>query len=423
MKNPNKLKAGWRILAKDVMTLNDSMESGLSGHDIVCGGSGAGKTGSYVEPNISMLDHSMVIMDTKGRLFKKYNSYLEAKGFRVLNIDFVHPEDSISYNPLDHVHVYEEATEDHPISYRQIDLKRVAESLVSESNDKDDMFWITTCRNTLITMMAFVMETLPKEERHMGSVVEVYMNFTRELSEHRSARDELKVSFFEQLAVEDPDSFAVMMYRKLSFDSDKTWGCNEIFVGNALEIFSYTETRKIFGASSAIDLASVGREKTALFINTSDTNRMMDPIVNVFINQLLQELVEEADRHDSGELDVAVRLILDDFSCGTKINDFDKLISVIRSRRIYVSMMLQSVSQLQTLYSNSQAKTILANCDCKIFFGGQDKDTAEYLADIVGKLPKTLMNLKNGEAVVVIRGQGASFTERIKPYSMGLDGK
>ena len=414
-KNEGKQAAGYRILAKNVRVLNDSMESGLSGHDIVCGRTGAGKTSGYVETNIASIEHSMVIMDTKGRLHKKYRKFLENKGFKVVCVDFIHPENSEVYNPLDYVHVYSEADETHPIRYRQIDLKAIAKSLVPDNVDKGELFWVDSCRNTLITLMAFVMETLPVEERHMGSVLTLYTEFIREIAMHRGKREPLKVSFFEQLAETNPESFAVLMYKKLSFESEKTWGCNEIFVGNALEIFTYQETQTLFSGRSSLQFADLGREKTVLFINTSDTNRMMDPIVGVFLNQLFQALVDEADRHETGELEVAVRLILDDFSCGTKINDFDKLISVIRSRRIYVSLMLQSITQLETIYEPSQAKTIVANCDCGIYIGSQERDTAEYLADIVGRLPRTILNMKRDEVIVLISGEKPEFAKRIDP--------
>ena len=413
-----KQAAGYRILAKDVKVLNDSRESGLSGHDIVCGRTGAGKTSGYVETNIVNLEHSMVVMDTKGRLHRKYRRFLQKKGFKVVCVDFIHPENSEVYNPLDYVHVYAEADDTHPIRYRQIDLKAIAKSLVPDEVERDDTFWVDTCRNTLITLMAFVMEALPKRERHMGSVLTLYTEFIRELSSHRANREPLKVSFFEQLAETNPDSFAVLMYKKLSFESEKTWGCNEIFVGNALEIFTYQEMHKLFYGRSSLNFADLGRRKTVLFVNTSDTNRMMDPIVGVCLNQLFEALVDEADDHESGELDVAVRLILDDFSCGTKIHDFDKLISVLRSRRIYVSLMLQSIAQLETLYEQSRAKTIVANCDCGVYIGSQERETAEYLADVVGKLPRTILNMKRDEVIVVISGERPEFAKRIDPVEI-----
>ena len=99
-----------RILAQGYKVMNDQIASGLNGHDLIIGSTGAGKTGGYVVPNLLITDHSMVVVDTKNSLFRSYRRYLEKKGFRVVKIDFVHPEDSATYNMLDYIHVCEKAS-------------------------------------------------------------------------------------------------------------------------------------------------------------------------------------------------------------------------------------------------------------------------------------------------------------------------
>ena len=117
-----------------------------------------------------------------------------------------------------------------------------------------------------------------------------------------------------------------------------------------------------------------------VFVNVSDTDRTFDPLVNTFYTQALHCLCKEADGNPDGRLKVPVRIILDDFANNVYIPHFDKLISVIRSRELSVSVILQSISQLETLYTSAQATTILNGCDHMLYLGGQDVKTADYIS-------------------------------------------
>ncbi len=154
-----------------------------------------------------------------------------------------------------------------------------------------------------------------------------------------------------------------------------------------------------------------------LFLNTSDTDRAFDRIVNVFHTQALHLLCTLADSNEDGKLEVPVRLILDDFASGARIPDFDKLISVIRSRDISVSVILQSLTQLETMYISAAATTIINNCDHLLYLGSQDINTAAYVGYRLGKLPETVLALPRDKAVLITGGEKAKIVKKITPYS------
>ena len=418
-----------RILAQGYKVMNDQIASGLNGHDLIIGSTGAGKTGGYVVPNLLITDHSMVVIDTKNTLYRSYRRYLEKKGFRVVKIDFVHPEDSATYNMLDYIHTCEKASsrdENGEIlirgrnDYKQSDLKKIAKVLVPDEVDTHETFWADSARKVIVSLMAFVMECLPEEERHMGSVVELYIEMCEEVAAGRRDRDWEGVRFFKALEKDNPESFAVKMYKMYAgnFVAEKCWGSIEQFVSNALEVFTYNDTRNLFYGKSTINFKELGREKTILFLNVSDTDRSFDPIVNVLYTQLFQALCDEADSKPSEKLDVPVRIMMDDFASGVKIENFEKIITVIRSREIYVSIIMQSIFQMNTLYNDAQSKTIVNSCDCKIFLGGQDPDTARYLADMAGRLPESIMKIARDQVMLFIRGEEPKTLPKIKPYSI-----
>ena len=428
----NNATTSCRILAKDYRVSNDGRKTGLNGNDLVVGAPGAGKTGGYVTPNLLTVDHSMVVADTKGLLNRKYRRYLEKKGFRVVCIDFVNSEKSATYNMLDFVSWYDESfvnedgSEGTRSVYRQKDLKKIANALLPDSTYRsDDIFWTSSARSVLVSLMAYVLEATDPASHHMGTVVTFFQQMVQEVAEYENSSSAEKkewqgVSFFKNLEAEDPDSFAVRMYKMYSgnFQAEKCWSSIVQFVANALEVFTYREVRPLFYGNSTLDLADLGREKTILFVNISDTDRSMDAIVNVFYTQLLQTLCDEADRHEDGQLEVPVRIILDDFAANVYIPDFDKIISVIRSRRLSVSVILQSLSQLDGMYKDGKARTIISNCDCKVFLGGQESETAKSIADMAGRLPETIMNMESDQVLVFVRGQQPKMLEKVPPYSL-----
>ncbi|MCR5012485.1 MAG: type IV secretory system conjugative DNA transfer family protein [Lachnospiraceae bacterium] len=435
-----------RVLAQGHTLSENTRETGLNNNVLVVGISGCGKTGGYVEPNLLNTGGSIVVADTKGMLYKKYGPAMEARGYRTMCIDFVHPERSAPYNPLDAVacvtykkpldfHVYDvvsgryrsviDSDEDflgrEVKGYRELDLLAMAALLIPEEADKKEIFWVDAARNVLVSLMAYVIECMPENQRHLGSVAKLYREMSAEISANYKRQDWGGVSFFCALEEKDPESFAVKKYRMYSssFLTEKTWACIQQFVSNSLTIFDPRENHRLL-CRKGLNLAELGREKTALFVNISDMDRSMDTVVNLFYTQLFQVLCRDADAQDDYCLKVPVHIMLDDFASNVFIPDFDKIISVIRSRDISVSVIIQSISQLDGMYESAKASTIINNCDSMLYMGGQDVGTARFFAEKAGKLPETILKLKTDETWLFTRGKDPALVKKIPPYSMEL---
>ncbi len=224
---------------------------------------------------------------------------------------------------------------------------------------------------------------------------------------------------FLEWADSNKDSFAARKFNQLKSISkaDRTWSCILEFANRALEPFEFKEMAHIFESKNCFDICTLGKKKTMLFLNISDTDRTFDHVVNVFHTQALQLLCKLADSNENGQLDVPVRLILDDFASSTTIPNFDKIISVIRSRDISVSVILQSLTQLETLYVPAAATTIINNCDHLLYLGSQDINTASNMGYRLGKLPETVLALPRNKAVLITGGEKAKIVRKIVPYS------
>jgi len=212
----------------------------------------------------------------------------------------------------------------------------------------------------------------------------------------------------QELEAERPDSFAVQKYRM--FQSNRTAEKMDASIRGILaaklDPLTFDGAARLFSKEERLDFTSLGREKTAVFLTVSDTDRSLDKLVNLFYTQAMQALCRSADANRPGfRLKVPVRFILDDFATNTVIPDFDNLTSVIRSREISVSVIIQSLTQLEGLYGRSRALTIVNNCDHCLYLGGQDVDTAQYFSVKANKPADTILALPPDAAYLFVRGQ------------------
>ena len=147
--------------------------------------------------------------------------------------------------------------------------------------------------------------------------------------------------------------------------------------------FDIKELRDLM-ETDELELDTLGDSKTALFVIISDTDSTFNFAAALMYSQLFNLLCDKADDFYGGRLPVHVRLILDEFANIGQIPNFDKLIATIRSREISASIILQSQSQLKTIYKDA-ADTIVGNCDSTLFLGGKEKSTLKEISELLGK--------------------------------------
>lgn len=391
-----------RILAQNITVSNDTRKTGLNNNDLIIGSSGAGKTGGYVIPNIQNMTDSLVVSDTKGNLAKKFSEDLRNRGYDVYILDFVNPRHSCGYNPLDGVRYNNDG------SYREQDILTIANAIMPELS-RQEAFWEKAAASYLAFLISYGMEALPAKEQNMRSICELHRAFIQPNG---------SLSFLQWIN-KHPDSFSAKRYYKVNaiLNADKTWSCIVEFANRALEPFDFLEAKYIFENRNCFDIRSLGQKKTVLFINVSDTDRTFDDLVNLFYTQTLQLLCTEADENDDGRLKVPVRIIMDDFATSARIPDFDKVISVIRSREISVSLILQSMTQLESMYGNATATTIINNCDHLLYLGSQDQRTAEFIGCRAYKTPEAILCMSREKAYLLTNGEKAQLVDKVRPYS------
>lgn len=399
------LRYGERTFANGVTLSEDTRKTGLNNNVLVIGNTGCGKTGSYICSVLKDIQSSVILQDVKGKLYGMFADELMSRGFNVINLDFTDPVKSQGYNPLAAVRRHKDGS-----IYEQ-DIKAIADSISPPSSSHDEPIW-DMCSATMIEfMLAYTLEALPEEHHNMIAVSELF---------HTYIKDHGDIYFLKWIK-DHPDSISAKLFYEIQANraADKMFASYVGFVSAHLQGFTLKEAQVIFSNENPIDLADIGRRKTAVFIKTSDTEHNFDNIVSLFYTQTLQVLCREADNNPDGKLDVPVHMILDDFGATSAyINDFDKNISTIRSRDIYASLIIQSLSQLETMYKANADKTIINNCDTLLFMGCNDPDTARMIADRTLKTADSILCMPRNKVYVIMSGRQAILADKIAPYSM-----
>ena len=339
---------------------------------LICGGSGAGKTRFFAKPNVMQCNCSYVILDPKGEILRDTGHLLEKNGYEVKVLDLINMEKSHCYNPF----VYLKT--DNDVQKLVTNLFKATTPKGSSSNDP---FWDTAASMLLLALMFYLKYEAPEEEQNFSMIMELLR--AGEVKED----DDMYISpldiLFNRLESKDPDHIAVKYYRDYHSGSAKTLKSIQITLASRLEKFNLKSMESLT-ITDELDLPSIGEKKVALFALIPDNDTSFNFLVSILYTQLFQQLFFLADHKYSGSLPVPVHFVMDEFANVSLPDDFDKILSVMRSRAISVSIIIQNLAQLKSLFEK-QWESIIGNCDEFLYLGGMEQSTHKYISDLLGK--------------------------------------
>ena len=370
---------------------------------LVIGGSGSGKTRFFVKPSIMQMHSSYVITDPKGQLLKETGKMLlhgapkldengkpvrDDRGriiyepYRIKVLNTINFSKSMKYNPLAYVR-----------SEKDI-LKLVNVIIANTKGDGEkssEDFWVKAERLLYCALIGYIWYEAEPEERNFITLLDL-LNACEAREDDETYKSPVDI-LFDDLAKKQPEHFAVKQYVKFKMAAGKTLKSILVSCGARLAPFDIKELRDIM-TEDELELDTMGDRKTALFLIMSDTDTTFNFVIAMLQSQLFNLLCDKADDFYNGRLPVHVRCLLDEFANIGQIPNFDKLIATIRSREISASIILQSQSQLKTIYKDA-ADTIVGNCDCTLFLGGKEKGTLKEISELLGK--ETIDSLSQSE--------------------------
>ena len=339
---------------------------------LVCGGSGAGKTRFYCKPNLMQANTSFVILDPKGEILRDTGGLLEAKGYEVRVLDLISMEKSHCYNPF----VY--LRDDNDIQRLVTNLFKSTTPKGSQSNDP---FWDTAASMLLLALVFYLHYEAPKEEQNFSMVMEMLR--AADIEDDDNPLPSPLDNLFSDLEYENPDHIALKYYRSYHSGSAKTLKSIQITLAARLEKFNL-ESLAALTCTDELDLPSMGEKKVALFALIPDNDSSFNFLVSILYTQLFQQLFYSADHIHGGALPVPVHFLMDEFANVSLPDDFDKILSVMRSRGVSVSIILQNLAQLKALFEK-QWESIVGNCDEFLYLGGNEQSTHKYVSELLGK--------------------------------------
>ena len=338
---------------------------------LVVGGSGSGKTRFFIKPNLMQLHSSYVVTDPKGSIAVECGKLILRNGYKVKIFNSINFKKSHHYNPFAYIH-----------SEKDI-LKLVTTLIANTKGDgkSGDDFWQKAETLLYTALIGYIHYEAPEEEQNFATLIE-FINAMEVREDDETFENNVDLAF-KELASREPNHFAVRQYKKYKLAAGKTAKSINISCGARLAPFDIQELREIT-MYDELELDTLGDRKTALFLIMSDTDTTFNFVIAMLQSQLFNLLCDKADDVYGGRLPVHVRCLLDEFANIGQIPNFDKLIATIRSREISASIILQSQSQLKTIYKDA-ADTIVGNCDTTLFLGGKEKSTLKEISELLGK--------------------------------------
>ena len=346
---------------------------------VVIGGSGSGKTRFFVKPQLMQMHSSYCVTDPKGQILVECGRMLQKGGYEIKVLNTINFKKSMHYNPFMYIR-------------SEKDILKLVNTIIAntkgEGEKSSEDFWTKSEKLLYQAYIGYIWYEAPDEEKNFSMLLEM-INASEVREDDENYKNAIDL-IFDELEEKDPDHFAVRQYRKYKLSAGKTAKSIMISCGARLAPFDIKELRDLMSYDE-LELDLMGDRKTALFVIISDTDDTFNFVVSIMYTQLFNLLCDRADDVYGGRLPVHVRVLADEFANIGQIPKFEKLIATIRSREISASIILQSQSQLKSIYKDN-ADTISGNCDTTLFLGGKESTTLKEMSEMLGKETIDLYN-------------------------------
>ena len=382
------------LTGTEFLTMNTRPKNPANARNLnacVIGSSGSGKTRFWLTPQLLQAHSSYVVVDPKGGTLSQCGHFLQRKkGYKVKVFNSIDFSKSMHYNPMSYIKT-------------ESDVLKFVNALIANTKGdgkEGDEFWTKAETLLYCALVDYIVFEGPEEERNMNTLVEMInsMEVREDDESFKNAVDYM----FDGLAKRNPQHFAVRQYAKYKLASGKTAKSILISCGARLAPFDIAELREIMSYDE-LELDKLGDEKTALFFLISDTDSTYNFIVALAFSQMFNLLCERADNKYGGRLPHHVRVLWDEAANTGQVPGLEKIVAVIRSREISLTLFYQAMSQCKALYKD-HAETIMGNMDSIVFLGGREASTLKDISE--NWLGKATISMQTDSRT---RGQSESY--------------
>ena len=359
------------ILTKtEFLTMNTRPKNPANARNLnacIIGSSGSGKTRFWLTPQLLQAHSSYVCVDPKGGVLSQVGAFLQRQGYQIKVFNSIDFSKSMHYNPLSYIR-------------NEADILKFVDTLIANTKGEGkegDPFWTKAETLLYCALIAYIIFEAPAEDRNINTLVDMIsgMDVKEDDESYMNAVDYM----FKGLEKRKPDCFAVKQYKKYKLASGKTAKSILISCGSRLAPFDIPQLREIMSYDE-LELDRIGDRKTAVFFTISDTTPTYNFIVALAFSQMFNLLCERADNVHGGRLPHHVRVLWDEAANTGQVPQLEKLVAVIRSREVSLTLFYQQMAQCKAIYKD-HAETILGNMDSVIFLGGRESSTIKEISE------------------------------------------
>ena len=383
------------LTGTELLTINTRPKNPANARNLnacVIGSSGSGKTRFWLTPQLLQAHSSYVCVDPKGGVLGQVGHFLQQRGYKIKVFNSIDFSKSMHYNPLAYIK-------------NEADILKFVNALISNTKGEGkegDPFWTKAETLLYCALLGYIIFEGSEEERNMNTLVDMIsgMEVKEDDEDFLNAVDYM----FKGLEQRKPDCFAVKQYKKYKLASGKTAKSILISCGSRLAPFDIPQLREIMSYDE-LELDRMGDRRTATFFCISDTDSTYNFLVALAFSQMFNLLCERADNVHGGRLPHHVRVLWDEAANTGQVPNLEKLVAVIRSREVSLTLFYQQLAQCKAIYDKN-AETILGNMDSVIFLGGRESSTIKEISE--NWLGKATISMQTDGRT---RGQSESYSQ------------
>ena len=383
------------LTGTELLTINTRPKNPANARNLnacVIGSSGSGKTRFWLTPQLLQAHSSYVCVDPKGGVLGRVGHFLQQRGYKIKVFNSIDFSKSMHYNPLAYIK-------------NEADILKFVNALISNTKGEGkegDPFWTKAETLLYCALLGYIIFEGSEEERNMNTLVDMIsgMEVKEDDEDFLNAVDYM----FKGLEQRKPDCFAVKQYKKYKLASGKTAKSILISCGSRLAPFDIPQLREIMSYDE-LELDRMGDRRTATFFCISDTDSTYNFLVALAFSQMFNLLCERADNVHGGRLPHHVRVLWDEAANTGQVPNLEKLVAVIRSREVSLTLFYQQLAQCKAIYDKN-AETILGNMDSVVFLGGRESSTIKEISE--NWLGKATISMQTDGRT---RGQSESYSQ------------
>lgn len=365
--------AGIPIILKEDKAWVDDGEN----HSLIIGASGSGKTWTIIDPLVKILGkagESMIVTDPKGEIYEHNANMLREKGYNVIIVNFRDPEHGSAWNPLTLSYRYwKQGKEDKAMEL----LEDLATNILVDSTNNNDPFWQKTAADYFTGLALGLFEDAKSEDEiNLNSI-----NAMSTFGEERCGASKYDKEYFKLKG--ELSSAYISAAATITAPADTKGGITSTF-RQKVRIFSSRQKLAEMLSYTDFDVTRIGKEKTAVFLKIHDEKTTYHALATIFVKQVYECLIDEAQKEQNLKLKIRTNFILDEFANMPALKDVESMITASRSRNMRFNFGIQNFSQLNKVYGKDVAETIKGNCGNMFYLITTEYAALEEISKLLG---------------------------------------